>query len=516
MGFNLLNTSILYPLTQIAVDNSNAGNTAPSLGTLIVAQTLTAQPFAIVPVFSLSQAQNLFGSSAYITRMWTDYYANDNIGPIYCLPVADPSAGAYATGSVTISVTGAVGAGTIALYIAGDLVQVPVAAAATAPQIATSMVSAIGATLGLSVTAAIDPTHNYQVDLTAVHKGLLGNNIDLRVNYYGPTGGQTLPTGVALAITAMSGGTGTPTLTNLASTVGFSTNYAAIVHPFSDSTDMPVFAAMMNASTGRWAPTQKAWGHCWTARQDTAVNLTAYGVTNDDPHSTVLGYETGSPTPPWRAAAMYAGASMPSIRSQPNLPLQTLQMVGFMAPNSSGASGTETAWTSNEWQTLLGKGIAVAFYDGAGNAYIKRAVTTYQTNAYGVPDQSYLDTEQMYLLSAINTYLGSYITTNWGRVLQVADGTPIAPGIPSISPSTAKAAMIACYQDMQVLGWVDNLSLFIAGLVVQADPTNSGMMDILFDPDTVQGLRQVGVVNQFTKFIAAAAANANATSTLVA
>ena len=494
--------SILFPLTQIAFDNSQAGVSQPNFQTILIGQTVTQQPTVLTAVYSVAQAIGLFGAGSMLARMFDQYVDIDAIGPIQCLPLADATGATKATGTFTF-MGPATGNGTIFAMIGGQAVNSGVASGNTAAQMATNLAAAVNALPSLPVTAA---SAAGVVTVTAKNGGTLGNSIDLRLNYAGLAASQTLPAGVGVAIAAMSGGATDPALTGVAGILGDRPAYI-IAHPYSNSPAMQAFATLMSFAGGRWDPTRKSFGHVWTARSDLLANLSTYGITNNDPHSTVFAYETGSPMWEPEAAAMYAAAFAASLRSGlPNRPGQTLPIPGFLAPNSSGGTGTETAWNTTAWQELLGVGLALAAYDGGGNATILRSPTTYQTNAYGQPDQSYFDTEDVYLLMNQGFFLNSFFTQNFGRVLIADDGTAFGPGLPITTPKLMKAALVSAYTQMQTMGWVEDTDAFIAATSVVRDTQNAAQVDILFAPFNVVGLRNIATTVQFRKFSAANAA----------
>jgi phage tail sheath gpL-like len=109
---------------------------------------------------------------------------------------------AVATGSIKVA-TQAAETGVISLYIAGVRVQLTVLATDTPAQIATALVAAITRKTELPVTAAVKADSTDTVTLTAKNAGLLGNGIDLRMNYLGVQGGEVTPAGLTLTITGM-------------------------------------------------------------------------------------------------------------------------------------------------------------------------------------------------------------------------------------------------------------------------------------------------------------------------
>jgi phage tail sheath gpL-like len=493
---------LLYPLNQTAFDNTQAGVNNVTQPTLLIGQTITPQPTTLTPVTSVPQAISLFGAGSHLCRMFQAYFANDPTGPIYCLPLADGTGATKASGSFSF-VGPATGNGTLFAYIAGQLVQVGVASGNSATAIAANLAAAINAMPSLPVTAT---ALLGVVTVTAINGGTLGNDIDLRINYLGLAGGQTLPAGVSVSIVAMSGGATDPLLLGIASLLG-DTPMRFVVHPYATTGGMSAFASLMSFNGGRWAPNRKSWGHVWTALSNTVANLSAFGVTNDDPHSTVFAYENGSPSPVWEAAAAYCGACAPSLRAQPNLPLQYLGINFFLPPPITAQADVGGNFSKTTWQTLLGQGLALAQYQVGSNApMVLRAPTTYQTNSSGTPDQSYFDTTTMYTLMAIADALDTAEAQKWARSLLASDGNSFAPGIPVVTPKSALAELAAIYQQLETDGLVEDASAFLAATTAMIDPTYPNQLDITFAPYIVQGLIQINNTIQFRNYSAAAAA----------
>ena len=75
-----------------------------------------------------------------------------------------------------------------------------------------------------------------------------------------------------------------------------------------------------------------------------------------------------------------------------------------------------------EQQTLLSHGVATAYVE-SGVLRIQRDVTTYRKNAYGVADNSYLDSETLHTSAYVLRKLKSVITSKYGRHKLASDGT---------------------------------------------------------------------------------------------
>lgn len=499
----------LDPLTQTSFDNSQAGISQPQNPVWIVGQALNAQPFAPYPCFSPAQADNFAGAGSHLARMFRAYFANDPVGPIYLLPYADAAGATPAGCSVVFNGTASAN-GTVNLYIAGQYVPVGVSAGMSSVQIAAAVVAAVNASQQLPVTAtavaAVDTTLR-KVQLTARNAGTLGNWINVQMNLLGAMAGQATPAGISTLIGTMNGGATDPDLTQVAAVLG-DTSMRLLIHPYSrNATAMAAFAALMNDSTGRWGALRGSMGHCFTAAQDTVATLQTYGGTNDDQHSSVLAYETGSPTPIWEAAAIWAGSQAASLRTQPNAPTTGLPMLGFMPPPAGLAEASGGAFLKTTRNNLLGNGLGTARYPVSGPV-VNRAPTTYQTNAFGQPDESYFDTQQMFNLMRIKDFISEWETDTFRQTLVADNGTKMAQGIKYTTPQLFMAGMADLYLQLQTLGLVEDASAFIAASSAVRNLTSPGEIDAVWGAFLVSGLYQVTNNIQFRNYSALAAAAA--------
>lgn len=69
---------------------------------------------------------------------------------------------------------------------------------------------------------------------------------------------------------------------------------------------------------------------------------------------------------------------------------------------------------------------------------IQRDVTTYRKNAYGVADNSYLDSETLHTSAYVLRKLKSVITSKYGRHKLASDGTRFGPGQAIVTPAVIK------------------------------------------------------------------------------
>ena len=217
-------------------------NTAQTLQrSLIIGQMLAAgaaTPDVPLEVELLMQVQTACGRGSILCQMAQAYLTGDNFGDLWLLPLTDNLAGQPATG--TVSIGGAATApGTLNLYVGGILVQAPVYLADIPATIATALVDACLANPDLAVTAA---GVGGVVTFTANNAGETGNDIDLRVNYYGQAGGEYTPAGITVTIVPMAGGTGNPGIGNGLANLSDQT-YDFIVTPYTDAPNLDALEA---------------------------------------------------------------------------------------------------------------------------------------------------------------------------------------------------------------------------------------------------------------------------------
>jgi len=488
ISFNTIPTNIRVPLFYAEMDNSQAGYFSQAKRALLIGQMVTGSTAVAGTPYLVSktdQAKTLFGKGSMLARMHEVYRANDSFGEVWCIPVADAGAGVVATG--TITVTGpATAAGSIPFYIAGQTVSVGVALSDAATAVATAIAAAVNAAVDLPVTAnAVGAV----VTLTCKWKGPTGNDITVLDCYYGAAGGEALPAGIGLAYVAMASGATNPVITGAITAMG-DIEYDYVIHPYTDATSLGVIATEMNDTTGRWCYARQIYGHAYSALRGTLANLQSAGTALNDQHSTIAGFETDVPDPSWEYAAAYGARNAVFLNADVARPTQTGQLVTIL-PARPGKRFLLT-----ERQTLLTNGIATS-YTSVGSVYIERAITTYQKNALGYADPSYLDSETMHQSAAVIRRLRSIITSKYPRHKLAADGTRFGPGQAIVTPSVIRGELTAEYGRMELDGLVENGKLFAKYLVVEIDANNPNRMNVLLPPDYVNQLRIFAVLNQF-------------------
>ena len=480
-------SNLRVPLFWAEMDNSEANTTQDSGPSLLIGfastdSTIAKNQLTIMP--SAALAGKVAGRGSQLARMVAKYRAIDPFGELWVIAVDEPE-GDVATGTLTLT-GNAQASGTLSLYIGASRVQAAVVTGDAPTAIATTLAAVINANADLPVTAGAAAG---VVTLTARHKGLTGNDIPLLMNYYGTIGSENIPDGVNVTITAMAGGTGAPDLSGTVAAMG-DEPFDFIGTPFSDSASLATIALEMNDFSGRWSYARQLYGHVYTAKIGTLSDLVAFGDTLNNQHITVAGYETGVQTAADELVALRTARNAVFIRNDPARPTQTGELTGAL-PALAG-----NRFTLTEQQSLLMHGIATAYSEG-GVLRIQRDITTYKQNAYGVADNSYLDSETLHTSAYVIRQLKSIITSKYPRHKLANDGTRFGPGQAIVTPAVLRGEMCASYRTMERAGIVENFDLFKQHLVVERNVSDPTRVDVLFPPDYVNQLRVFALLNQF-------------------
>ncbi|AVK37146.1 phage tail sheath subtilisin-like domain-containing protein [Morganella morganii] len=483
--FATIPQNLRTPLFFVEFDNSMANTATATQRTLLIGQMLdsaTGKDSIPERITSGTQAAERFGRGSMLHTEAEAYFRNDTAGEVWVLPLADTESQTAAAGKLKIT-SAANDTGVISLYIAGIRVQMAVVATDTAEAIATGLAKVINRNTNLPVTAAAEAD---TVTLTAKNKGAHGNGIDIRLNYLGLTGGESTPSGFEMTITAMSGGNGAPDLLNgLANLKDRSFDF--IVNPYTDTASLDVVKTFL---AERWAWDKQLYGHSYGVITGTYGQLADFGEKRNDQHASLLGVN-GSPSPDYQWSAAYTGAIAQSLRNDPGRPLQTLVISGVLPPDDT------KILELTERNNLLHSGISTFTVDDDGTVRVENIITTYQKNAYGDNDDSYLQVETLYLLMFVSRYLRTQVTSKFGRMKLAEDGTRFAPGSAIVTPNIIRAELIAQYGFLEFNGHVQDAKGFAAGLKVERNSQNPNRVDVLWTGTLINQLRVFALLNQF-------------------
>jgi phage tail sheath gpL-like len=483
--FATIPQNLRTPLFFVEFDNSMANTATATQRTLLIGQMLDgAAGKDSMPerITSGTQAAERFGRGSMLHTEADAYFRNDTAGEVWALPLADDEKQTAAAGKLKIT-SAANDTGVISLYIAGIRVQMAVVATDSAEAIAAGLATVINRNANLPVTAEAEED---TISLTAKNKGAHGNGIDIRLNYRGQMGGESTPSGFEMTITAMSGGNGSPDLLNgLANLKDRSFDF--IVNPYTDTASLDVVKTFL---ADRWAWDKQLYGHSYGVITGTYGQLADFGEKRNDQHASLLGVN-GSPSPDYQWSAAYTGAITQSLRNDPGRPLQTLVISGVLPPDDT------SILELTERNNLLHSGISTFTVDDDGTVRVENIITTYQKNAYGDNDDSYLQVETLYLLMFVSRYLRTQVTSKFGRMKLAEDGTRFAPGAAIVTPNIIRAELIAQYGFLEFNGHVQDAKGFAKGLKVERNSQNPNRVDVLWTGTLINQLRVFALLNQF-------------------
>jgi phage tail sheath gpL-like len=402
------------------------------------------------------------------------------------VPVADGT-GTPAAGKLTIS-SGPTASGLLTVYVGGQKVQVIVASTDTPATIATALAAAINGIADMPVTATATAA---DVDLTCKWSGLSGNDITIVPNYLGLYGGEVMPSGVTLTITAMAGGTGEPNFTNAISAIQ-SLEFDYLGLPYTDAASLSSWATEFGfGATGRWNFSRQQYGVALSAMRDTYADLLTWGITQNAPTVSTLAIENDSPSPIWEWAAGYCAVAALGFSDDPARPLQTLEMPGLLPAR------VQNLFTQSQNNSLVNSGIAAQGRAPSGNPMILREQTQYQLNSYGQADTAFGLLTILTTLQELLRRMKSAITSKYPRVKLVPDGTRLGPGQAAVTPTDIKAELVSEFTSAMYDGLVSNLAEFKNNLIVEIDDNDPNRLNVLWPPQLAGQLRQFAALAQF-------------------
>lgn len=445
---------------------------------LLIGQKLTAgiAPVNVPVMVRDGMERQLFGIGSMLADMYRVARRQAPLQEIWALPVDDLGAGVVATGTITISGAPITQAAVLTVWIAGTRLRVPVLTTDTNTTIATALAAAVNAATDLPVTAA---SAVGVVTLTARHKGTLGNAITIDTGTLAEDGKPP----VTVTIVAMASGSGDPDLVTPLAALG-DEEFDWIGSAYSDSVNLGRYSDLLGDVAGRWSYIKQLYGHVICPNTGTVGALSTLGNGRNDSHVSIFPCRNFQ-SPPWQVVAAVAGQAAMHLQDAPELsrPLQTLVLEGILPPRARGDWLTKT-----DRQTLYYDGISGYFVNRAGQVCIDRVVTTFQTNAWGDPDWTYLDIETMAQSMYGIRYIRTEVTSKHGRQA-LADSNPgRLPHI--VTPLDIRNTMLHAYRKLvEVEGVFENYVAFAEQLVVERDGTDANRVNASLPLDHVNQLR---------------------------
>ncbi len=493
ISFNAIPGNLLVPFVAVEIDNTRAeqGPGLLSYRTLLIGQKTsagTATANTMVRVTTPEEVLTLAGRGSILHRMAIAYFANNAFTETYIGVLADNGAGVAASGTITVSGP-STASGTVSLYLGGTLLEVGVASGDSANSIAAAINTAINANLDLPVTSTV---LNAVVTVTFRHKGLVGNDFDMRANYQI---GEKYPAGASLAFVAMSGGTTAPSVSSLIAALG-DMWFQIWAHPYTDATTL---TALETELASRFGPLRMIDGFAITSAAGSQSTLGTLGDSRNSPHSEIFAQPGENPVnPPMEFAAATAAKIAFHGNIDPARPFQTLSLQGDTLRSFAVLPPAETdLFTFTERDLLLKDGISTSKAVQGGGVQIERAVTTYQTSASGATDKSYKDATTMLTLMFLRFSWRTLVQNTFPRHKLANDGTRVGPGQAVVTPKLMQGLAYSWFRQMEALGLVEDFETFKANALFVRNESDPNRLDTLLPPNIINQLIVTATKMQF-------------------
>lgn len=471
--FNEIPADNLVPMFMSEFDNTRAFKSgAMPWKNLIIGQPTTTAEIKLSQMLSDESGDALYGQGSQLALAIRAARKNNKTVELWVLPIADATGAAKASGKIVVSfVSGTVAStsGYIPLNIAGQSLNVNVTAGDSVTDIHTAISDAITEKANLPVTAAGAETG---ATLTAKNAGSYGNSLAIESCFFQ---GESLPTGIIVTITAMSGGGADPSYEDAGingiiagqwfNAIGLCSNDSANVSYMKDILDE------------RWKATDQKTGVLFYTLNGSFASYSTAGAALNSQVELFFAM-VKSPTPFSEQVAAVVGTVSPIALNDPAVPLTNWVVKGIIAPKVADRL------TLEENNELLKKGVALLVADDSGSVWLKRMVTTYKRNSAGASDTSYQQLEKVFTLSYLRWDWNNYLAGKYQHSKLADDGYDYGLGQTVMTPKLGLAEILGRFRDVWLpKGLVQNYDQFKAAVTVQRDSDDNTAMQWLVPAD---------------------------------
>ncbi|MCK5600435.1 phage tail sheath subtilisin-like domain-containing protein [Candidatus Pacearchaeota archaeon] len=496
ISFNNIPDTVRTPGVFAEVDNSRAltGLVPNPHKVLMIGEKTSVGNAALNTIYSITRASladGYFGHGSLLTRMCEKFKKGNEFTELHAIAISSGTVQASARIAFSLALShagGAASAGnqTLNLLINGRQVYRNITSGWSAIDIASDAMTYISEQVNFPCTASVVAASGVLV-LSALTSGAWGNYLDARVNYYD---GQSNPTFFAdsVLISNFEGGVGGGDLDDVWAVIN-NEQYQYVIQPYVDATSL---TSIEGELADRFKPLEDKQGHGFTVARGALASATTIGNSRNAPHNTILDMYNAPQDPAEWAAALGAQASF-NLNDDPARPLHYLELVDILPPPK------EDEFTTAERQILLYDGIATFIVSSDGKVLIERCITTYQTNAAGVPDPSYLDIQTLATINEIRYQYKARMTTRFivPRFKLADDTFPVQGGEKIAQPKTIAQEIIALFTELQTAGLIENIDEFITSLRVERNSADKTRVDVLLPPDLINQFRVLAGLIQF-------------------
>lgn len=420
----------------------------------------TATAEELTTVTSVEDAVTLFGRGSMLHRMvLAALTAERRMSVLYALPLADAGSGVAAAGSIAVAIS-SLTAGTLTLWLGGDVMTLAIAAADTANGIAAAIKALLDDYPDLPVSATVSTN---TVTITAKNDGTLGNAIEMETEYSG--------TGLTLTLTQLTSGATDVDIQDALDAI-YTADVDIIVSPYNTSTPLGTLSDHLE---GRSNGVEQRGAVGVSASIAGSSTLATLGAAVNDGRIMVVGMEGSTHWPPEVAAA---AAAVLAGEEDLARPLNGLALKGIRPPPSS------YRWTRGELTTLLANGIAPLSVSSSEEVTIVRSVSTYVTNGVGAPDDTLLDLQTIRVLDYVRKAIRTRLDLRFSRV-KIAD---VAHTETTTDPKKIRAEILDVLFACEEIDYLENVDANKDDVVVERNSADPTRVDCHLPADIVNGL----------------------------
>ena len=417
---------------------------------------------------SAAQAVQLFGVGSVLAQMVKAFAKEQPTLSIDAVATAPVSGAVDATGTLVFSGT-ATGAGTSAIILGGYRVSYPVASGASATEAAQAFVSAANSaaanasasdlqvTTGLLVALGTD---GVTVTVTAKSKAALGNQIDLRVS----SASSDLVPGISIAVTAMSGGAGSPDITSAIAALG-NTWYTDVVLAFNDQPNLETAVAAAEAAGNAMVAQDM---RLWSAYNGTQGEILALTAAFSTAEVLVIVGATAPRWSPWLAASVAGANGAQSLNTDPARQLRGIALNGLagLGPDAS------SQFTPAQRNVLLRGGCTTLQLNRDGTVAFERVVTTRQVDPTSQVSVAPWDVMIPAIAARVRYEWNAYIEATYYNAKLADVGSPLENTDGVVTIKTLAGSWVAQCLLYQAQGWIDDVATLGGEAVFQRDATD--------------------------------------------
>ncbi len=500
VSFNNIPDSRL-PFMWVEFDNSAALSSKPIWKTLIIGYKSVigiAKENELILINSEKQAIEYFGEGSNLHQQIAVYKKNDTNVETWAVAISEVSTAKPAKAGLLFDLivpSDQIADGVISLFMFGEIIDIPIVGSKKIDDITAQIASAITTNKKVPVVADVDKTDPRLVIFSTQHKSNIYNvGYSVIKNEFE---NKPLPSNLKIGVipadkklnSIFSGGDGEPDLESLFKNVIKDQRFNAFVSPFFSKKSNKFFSEILNKRT---MPGSQNDGVSFITTTISDLNdlvlKDSFGSLNSE-YILPFSY-ANSLSPAYLINAAIAAQVSLSASLDPGMPLQTLPLYGIQPPILKNRATTE------ERNSFLNNGFGTVT-TVAEIPRIERALTSYKLNDNGIPDESYLSAENIFILSFLRFDIKSYFWSKYSRFKLGNDGGNYSNSQKIMTPNLAKSEIISRFLKWEEMGLVQDSKIFIDNLVVERNSKNRGRLDFLLPPKLIDQLVQVSMQIQF-------------------